>query len=292
MKRAYSKDAAANLRGHLPRSQRRAMDLAQERGASSWLVALPISEHGFSLHKGAFLDAVALRYNWTPSRLPSNCACGSGFTVEHALSCPKGGFPSIRHNEIRDMTANLLTEICYDVCIEPELQPLSGERFAHATANIEDNARLDIAANGLWGGRFERSFLDVRVFNPHAPTYKNVPLSSCYKNHEKMKKRAYEQRVREIEHASFTPIVFSATGGMAIEATHFYKRLASGLAVKWDQPYSCTMSWLRCRINFSLLRSAIQCIRGARSTIRHACKPIIAPVDLVAAESQLTNEYY
>ena len=37
------------------------------------------------------------------------------------------GFPSIRHNEIRDLTANLLTEVCNDVCIEPDLQPLSGE---------------------------------------------------------------------------------------------------------------------------------------------------------------------
>ena len=27
-------------------------------------------------------------------------------------SCPKGGFPSLKHNEIRDLIANLLTEIC------------------------------------------------------------------------------------------------------------------------------------------------------------------------------------
>lgn len=54
-------------------------------------------------------------YGWTPERLPSKCACGAGFSVEHALSCPKGGFPSIRHNEIHDLTATLLTEVCNDV---------------------------------------------------------------------------------------------------------------------------------------------------------------------------------
>ena len=46
--------------------------------------------------------------------------------------------------------------------------------------------------------------------------------------------------------------------------TNFYKRLASLLADKWEQPYSTTLYWLRCSISFSLLRSAIQCIRGAR----------------------------
>lgn len=70
----------------------------------------------------------------------------------HALSCPKGGFPSIRHNEIRDLTANLLTEVCNDVCIEPELLPIDGEVFTGASSYSQDGARLDITANGIWGG--------------------------------------------------------------------------------------------------------------------------------------------
>ena len=94
----------------------------------------------------------------------------------------------------------------------------------------------------------------------------------------------YEQRVREVEHASFTPLVLSATGGMANEATTFYKRLASCLANKWDQQYAPTMSWLRCRLIFSLLRSAIQCIRGARSSLGHATKTPAPPMDLVNSE--------
>ena len=51
------------------------------------------------------------------------------------------------------------------------------------------------------------------------------------------KKRACEQRIHEVEHASFTPLVMSATDGLAKEATNFYKRLASRLADKWDQPH-------------------------------------------------------
>ena len=104
------------------------------------------------MHKGAFWDSLALRYNWTPSRLPSTCVCSSSHSIEHALSCPKGGLPSIRHNEIRDLTTHLMTEVCNDVCIEPHLQPLTGEHLDYATSIIQEGeARLDIAANGFWG---------------------------------------------------------------------------------------------------------------------------------------------
>uniref|UniRef100_A0A1X7TEM9 Uncharacterized protein n=1 Tax=Amphimedon queenslandica TaxID=400682 RepID=A0A1X7TEM9_AMPQE len=97
-----------------------------ERGASSWLTVLPIKEHGFTLHKGDFRDALCLRYGWSPPLLPSHCVCGHNFSVEHALNCKCGGFPSIRHNELRDITADLLTEVCHNVLIEPPLQPITG----------------------------------------------------------------------------------------------------------------------------------------------------------------------
>ena len=216
----------------------------------------------------------------------SHQTCILVFTVEHSLSCKRGGFPIIRHNEIRDITANLLSEVCHSVKIEPDLQPLTGEVLSTASANTNDGARLDIAASGIWGGRYERTFLDIRVFNLHAPSNRRSSLSACYRKHEMEKKRVYEQRVRETEHASFTPVVLSATGGLGREATTLYKRLASMLASKWDQPYSCTLAWLRCRLAFSLLRAAIQCLRGARSSGGHAAPPQHA-IDLIVHESHL-----
>ena len=175
--------------------------------------------------KGAFVDALALRYGWALSRTPSSCECGASFTVEHVLSCPRGGFPSIRHNEIRDITANLLTEVCRDVQVEPDLQEVSNEVLSGRSAITTDGARLDIAASGFWGGRHERTFLDVRVFNPYAPSNRQTTTDECFGKHEMEKKRAYEQRVREIKHASFTPLVLSASGGLAKEATNFLQAL-------------------------------------------------------------------
>ena len=280
--------AAENLMHLLPNSLQRSVKLACEKGSSTWLTVLPLSEHGFTLHKGAFHDALALRYGWTPDRLPSKCICGTSFSVEHALSCAKGGFPSIRHNEIRDLTATLLTEVSNSVCIEPELQPLTDEVLTGSTSNSQAGARLDIAANGVWGGTFERTYFDIRVFNPHAPSNRHNNMQSVYRKHEQIKKRAYEQRIREVEHATFSPLVLSATGGLAREANIFYKRLASMLASKWDHTYSSTLCWLRCRLAFSLLRSSIQAIRGARSSCGH---PIRTPmvIDLINSESHLSS---
>ncbi|KAL5505646.1 hypothetical protein EMCRGX_G007111 [Ephydatia muelleri] len=114
-KREQHSNAASTLKDILPPSLAHAMDLSQEKGASTWLSVLPLEEYGFALHKGAFRDALALHYSWSPGNAPLNCACGTHFSVEHVLSCPKGGYPSIRHNEIRDLTAALLLEVCHNV---------------------------------------------------------------------------------------------------------------------------------------------------------------------------------
>ncbi len=105
------------------------------------------NEYGFALHKGAFRDALSLRYAW---HIPHHPESWKSFDVNHAMICPKGGFPIIRHNEVRDITADLLTEICHDVEIEPTLQPLIGEKLSNRTANTEDGARLDVKARGFW----------------------------------------------------------------------------------------------------------------------------------------------
>ena len=242
------------------------MELSQEKRASVWLTALPIDIHGFALHKSAFRDALSLRYNWPIQNQPSSCPCGHTFSIDHALSGPTEGFPSIRHNEGRDITASLLSEFCHSVSIEPHLQPLSGEVMSLRSSNTDDNSRFDVVACAFWGGRFERAFFDVRVLNPCAQSNRQTTLQATYKRHEQEKKRQYDQRIKEIEHSTFTPLVLSVTGGMGRSATTFYKRLAAMISEKKDTPYSKTISWIRCRLSFSLLRATIMAIRGARSS--------------------------
>ena len=141
----HTKNITSNLKASLTdTSLKRCLEVTEEKGASTWLNALPIREHGFALHKGDFRDAICLRYGWSPPRLSNHCVCGTALTVDHALNFKCGGFVSIRHNEIRDLTAKLLTETCSDVRVDPPLQPLNGEVLSGGSAVKDDNARVDI----------------------------------------------------------------------------------------------------------------------------------------------------
>ena len=90
-----------------------------------------------------------------------------------------------------------------------------------------------------------------------------------YKHHEHLKKRAYNARVLEVEKGTFTPLVFSTTGGMGTEAEHFVKQLAMKMTMK-DQSsdYSNNMSFVRRRLRFDLLRTTLIAIRGFRGKLR------------------------
>ena len=186
----------------------------------------------------------------------------------------------------------LMSEICHDVCTEPPLQPLSGESLSFSTANREDSARLDVRARGVWGLPQQDAYFDVRVFNPNSPSYRGLELTTCYRRQEREKQRAYEQRVREVEHGSFTPLVFNTAGGMGKAATTAYKRLASLLANKREQSYSTVMSWMRCHLSFSLLRSAIMCLRGSRS--KNGYVPTYQPdsIDTIVHEARIPRLVY
>jgi len=260
----------------------KALEAAQEKGASNWLNVLPLKSQGYALDKQSFRDAIFTRYGIPLQRLPSHCVCGNTYTVEHALNCKKGGFISSRHNEIRRITADFLKEVCIDVEEEPLLQEITGEVFKSKTAKIEKDARLDVAARGLWT-RGQKVFCDVRVFNPLAKCHRTKSLTKVHEIHEKEKKVKYAARVVEVEHGTFTPLVFSCFGGMSRECGTFYKKLAEKLADKRNLSVSEATCFVRTKINFSLIKSLVLCIRGSRTVRDNICP--VAETDI-----ELTNE--
>ena len=143
----------------------------------------------------------------------------------------------------------------------------SQERFSQEPPRTSRMVLAWTSLQAASGGEGTNEHFLMSASSTHTlpPTEAARSHPAIYRKHEKVKKRAYEQRILEVEHASFTSLVF-ASGGLAKEATTFYKNLASRLAQKKDNTYSSTMNWLRCLLSFSLLRSAIQCIRGARSS--------------------------
>ncbi|KAG0712452.1 hypothetical protein GWK47_018432 [Chionoecetes opilio] len=142
-------ESLERLKGVLPDDTVRKIHTAQETGAYNWLTCLPIRAKGFSLNKQEFVDAVALSYGWPVEGIPKNCAYGSPNDVNHTMTCKRGGFVCIRHEEVRDVTGSMLREVCRDVSTEPTLLPLDGEQLQYRTANTANEARVDVSARGF-----------------------------------------------------------------------------------------------------------------------------------------------
>ena len=147
------------------------MDISTQTGVSHWLTLLPITEFGFELSKQQIWDSIRLRFGWEISNLPTSCPCGSEFDIQHSMSWKKGGVISIRHNDLRDLTANIMSEVCK----ETPLTPLPGEELQGRTTNNSNDARVDIRTRGFWE-RGQQAIFDLRVFDPNACRYCNTFL--------------------------------------------------------------------------------------------------------------------
>ena len=52
--------------------------------------------------------------------------------------------------------------------------------------------------------------------HPNADTYRDLTSKQIYKKHENEMKRQSAERVMEIAQGTFTPLVYTNTGGMAV----------------------------------------------------------------------------
>ena len=95
-----------------------------------------------------------------------------------------------------------------------------------------------------------------------------------YHSHEQQKKREYNLRVINVEKGTFTPLVFSTTGGMGQEASSFIKRLSEKTARKTNQRYSEVMSFMRRRLRFAVLKTCLIALRGHRGKISSNGTPV------------------
>ena len=158
---------------------------------------------------------------------------------------------SQKSSKLRDLEAELLSIACSDVEVEPVLQDITEEQLSRGSNRAQD-ARLDIRARGFWDPQ-SSAFFDVRVCHPNAESYRDQEPQQIYHIHENDKKRLYSRRVLDVEHGSFTPLVFTTTGGMAKECIRYHSRLAELIAAKKGEQYSQTISWIRARTCFALL---------------------------------------
>ena len=218
--------------------------------------------------------------------LTTLCVRGDSFNLQPVLSCPKGGLVIARYNELWKLTAEILGEVCKNVVIEPLLTPLTGEELPKSS-NTSNQARADVSAKGLWIDG-QTAFCDVRVFNPLARWHLHHSLPAVHKKNENEKKREYNQRILQVEHGSFTPLVFSCFGGMSRECRCFFSHTAERLANRRKEPKSKISAWIKARLNFALIWSMLLCLRGTRTPWNF---DNISEIDLLAFFSESNIEW-
>ena len=159
------KEAVTSLQRELSPRQQLMVTIAEEKGVSSWLTAHPSRQYGTILNKSDFRDAVCLRFDLPLDGLPTSCVCGAAMTIDHALTCPCGGYPIARHNEVRDVIADVMREVVSDVEVELQLLPYADEHLEGRTTNCFPEVHGDIRARGFWT-RQQDAFFDIRVTHP------------------------------------------------------------------------------------------------------------------------------
>ena len=89
---------------------------------------------------------------------PPFCECGEKNNADHALSCKKGGYINMRHDQIRNLEADFMKAICRDVKIEPHLIPICKNN-----GNTTDQAWLVLPCVAIWGPMEKNYFRRTRL---------------------------------------------------------------------------------------------------------------------------------
>ena len=143
------------------------------------------------------------------------------------------------------------------------LQPVTNKQGYQKSANLDHDARLDVRARGFWR-EGQNAYFDVRVTNPNNASQQSSTIKAVLRKHEQEKKRQYNRRVMEVEHGSFTPLVFTTTGVMSHECSIFHKSLAEKISQKRGDRYEEIMRYLRVKFSFLALKATLVCLKGSR----------------------------
>ena len=117
---AFHKEKRVEIGRELNDMEKLQLDLAAEKGASSWLTSLPLKSFGYILNKQEFTKAICLWYNLkikdTAKLCVCVCVCFSSeiTTLNHSLICKKGGYFRMRNNSLVPLITKLLVSTGQD----------------------------------------------------------------------------------------------------------------------------------------------------------------------------------
>ena len=166
-----------------------------------------------------------MRYAKPLLQLPSNCdGCSTKFSLDHALNCTNGGNLIQHHNEVRDMTGQLVAMAFSHITKEPVVREYG--------SSAADGGALtcDLAVRRMWNPQTE-VLLDIHMVNTDAQLYASLSVTSVLDSIARAKKTKHCQACVQ-RRADFMPFNVSTDGVIQWQGQHFFKRLATKLVVK------------------------------------------------------------
>lgn len=115
-----------------------------------------------------------------------------------------------RHNELRDLDPELLSAVCNDVKGEPVLQDISWEQLNRGANKAQGWSFLHMDSASTNDGHS----LTSGFFQPNTMSCKSLEPQNIYGKYENERKRQYSRTVLDTEHGTFTPLIFTTTGGI------------------------------------------------------------------------------
>ena len=149
MRRRELKDVSATISGKMPPNLQQSVAAASKKGALTWLTTIPIEKARIRSSQRDVPQCSCTEIWLAGAVLRTACGSRLIFEPDHQLICRQGGYISLHHNELHDLIASLLKEVCIDVSTELLLQPVTGKNLP-TSSNTTDSARLDV-----WAKRFE-----------------------------------------------------------------------------------------------------------------------------------------
>jgi len=152
----------------------------------------------------------------------------STFTVEHGLSCKKGGFVGQRHDDVCEELAHLCS-----MALTPSQISSGPEIFYGRELNVAqrtegevlgDEARGDVGAHGFWK-RGRTTIFDIMICDTDAKSYGNHTSKKVLESTVLRKKSKYEEACLE-RRQDFTPMIYSFNGMVDKHACAAEKRIA------------------------------------------------------------------
>ena len=134
---------------------------------------------------------------------------------------------------------------------------ISGKRLSSLEGLTKYKMRDWISMHCRFWENQRSTVFDVKVCHPIAESYKDFEPQQLYAR-EREEKRLYSRRVLDIEHGTFRPLVFTTTDGMGRECLRYHSRLAEMIAIKKTEQHANTMSWIRSKILFCIIKMSIQ----------------------------------